>query len=81
MSHDELAFHDAVAENESAAELPGEDVLAQIAREPVAVMRRDNKTDWTSRDDVGARKCGRRSSDCQSGTGTCRTATGGDQTE
>ena len=38
---DELAFYDAVARNESAVEVQGEDVLAQIARELVAVMRRD----------------------------------------
>ncbi|MGX9672056.1 type I restriction endonuclease subunit R [Mycobacterium sp. HM-7] len=55
LSHDELAFYDAVAANESAVELQGEDVLAQIARELVAVMQRDTKTDWTVRDDVRAK--------------------------
>ena len=55
LSHDELAFYDAVAQNESAVELQGEDVLAQIARELVAVMQRDTKTDWTVRDDVRAK--------------------------
>lgn len=55
LSHDELAFYDAVAENESAVELQGEDVLAQIARELVVVMQRDTKTDWTVRDDVRAK--------------------------
>ena len=30
-------------------------MLAQIARELVAVMRRDVKTDWTVRDDVRAK--------------------------
>jgi len=33
----------------------GEDVLAKIARELVAVMRRDVRTDWTVRDDVRAK--------------------------
>lgn len=33
----------------------GGDVLAQIARELVAVMRRDVRTDWTVRDDVRAK--------------------------
>jgi type I restriction enzyme R subunit len=33
----------------------GGDVLAQIARELVAVMRRDVKTDWAVRDDVRAK--------------------------
>ncbi|OLO99862.1 DEAD/DEAH box helicase [Mycolicibacterium porcinum] len=55
LSHDELAFYDAVADNESAVEFQGEDVLAQIARELVAVMQRDTKTDWTVRDDVRAK--------------------------
>jgi type I restriction enzyme R subunit len=55
LSEDELAFYDAVSTNQSAVELQGEDVLAQIARELVAVMRRDGKTDWTVRDDVRAK--------------------------
>lgn len=50
----ELAFYDAVASNESAVEIQGDDVLAQIARELVGVMRRDIKLDWTVRDDVKA---------------------------
>lgn len=55
LSSDELAFYDAVATNESAIDVQGEDVLAQIARELVAVMRRDVRTDWTVRDDVRAK--------------------------
>jgi len=55
LDSDELAFYDAVASNESAIEVQGEDVLAQIARELVEVMRRDVKTDWTVRDDVRAK--------------------------
>ncbi|MGI8701056.1 MAG: type I restriction endonuclease subunit R [Nocardioidaceae bacterium] len=55
LSTDELAFYDAVADNESAVELQGEAVLAQIARELVEVMRRDVKSDWTVRDDVRAK--------------------------
>ena len=55
LSEDELAFYDAVSQNESAVELQGEDVLAKIARDLVAVMRRDIKTDWTVRDDVRAK--------------------------
>ncbi|OLT18610.1 hypothetical protein BJF78_00290 [Pseudonocardia sp. CNS-139] len=39
----------------SAVELQGEEVLAMIARELVAVMRRDVKTDWMVRDDVRAK--------------------------
>jgi len=55
LSSDELAFYDAVATNESAIAIQGEDVLAEIARELVAVMRRDVRTDWTVRDDVRAK--------------------------
>ncbi len=55
LDSDELAFYDAVAENESAVREQGQDVLAQIARELVAVMRRDVRTDWTVRDDVRAK--------------------------
>jgi len=52
---DELALYDAVSDNQSAAELMGDDVLAAIARELVAIMQRDVKTDWTVRDDVRAK--------------------------
>ena len=55
LSHNELAFYDVVYSNESAVEVQGKDVLAQIARELVEVMRRDVKTDWTVRDDVRAK--------------------------
>jgi type I restriction enzyme, R subunit len=55
LNTDELAFYDAVASNESAVDIQGEDILAQIARELVGVMRRDIKTDWTVRDDVRAK--------------------------
>ncbi len=55
LSEDELAFYDAVSQNESAVELQGEEVLATIARDLVDVMRRDIKTDWTVRDDVRAK--------------------------
>ncbi|MFI5429380.1 DUF3387 domain-containing protein [Aeromicrobium sp. UC242_57] len=55
LNSDELAFYDAVSSNESAVELQGEDILAEIARELVGVMRRDIKTDWTVRDDVRAK--------------------------
>ncbi|MFD4326087.1 type I restriction endonuclease subunit R [Nocardioides sp. NPDC058538] len=55
LDSDELAFYDAVSSNESAVEIQGEDVLAQIARELVAIMQRDVKTDWTVRDDVRAK--------------------------
>ena len=55
LSHDELAFYDAVSQNDSALLEQGTDVLAQIARELVAIMRRDTRTDWTRRSDVQAK--------------------------
>ncbi|HCX83565.1 MAG TPA: DEAD/DEAH box helicase, partial [Micrococcales bacterium] len=55
LDEDELAFYDAVATNESAVEVQGQGVLADIARELVTIMRRDVKTDWTVRDDVKAK--------------------------
>ncbi|MDI3195750.1 type I restriction endonuclease subunit R [Pseudarthrobacter sp. AL07] len=55
LNSDELAFYDAVASNESAVDVQGEGILADIARELVAVMRRDVRTDWTVRDDVRAK--------------------------
>jgi type I restriction enzyme R subunit len=55
LTSDELAFYDAVSENESAVEIQGHGVLAEIARELVGVMRRDVRTDWTVRDDVRAK--------------------------
>ena len=55
LGSDELALFDAVAANPSALELQREGKLAQIARDLVAVMRRDVKTDWTVRDDVRAK--------------------------
>jgi type I restriction enzyme R subunit len=55
LSSDELAFYDAVSQNESAVLEQGEGVLAQIARDLVGVMRRDIRTDWTVREDVKAK--------------------------
>ena len=52
---DELAFYDVVSQNPSAVDVMGDDTLAQIARELVATMRRDIRTDWTVRDDVKAK--------------------------
>lgn len=55
LNDDELAFYDAVSQNESAVLEQGDDVLARIARDLVEVMRRDVRTDWTVRDDVRAK--------------------------
>jgi type I restriction enzyme R subunit len=55
LNSDELAFYDAVAQNESAVTEMGDSVLADIARDLVRVLRRDVTTDWVSRDDVRAK--------------------------
>jgi type I restriction enzyme, R subunit len=55
LSNDELAFYDAVAQNESAVTEMGIGVLADIARDLVKSLRRDVTTDWVSRDDVRAK--------------------------
>jgi type I restriction enzyme, R subunit len=55
LTDDELAFYDAVAQNESAVTEMGTGVLADIARDLVRSLRRDVTTDWVSRDDVRAK--------------------------
>src|SRR6266851_832075 len=55
LNGDELAFYDAVAQNESAVAEMGTGVLANIARDLVRVLRQDVTTDWVSRDDVRAK--------------------------
>jgi len=55
LSDEEEAFYDALAKNESAHELMGEEVLVEMARE-VAKKLRDNLTvDWAVRDSVRAK--------------------------
>ena len=55
LNTDELAFYDAVAENESAVTEMGASILADIARDLVRTLRRDVTTDWVARDDVRAK--------------------------
>lgn len=55
LSQDELAFYDAVSQNDSAVLEQGADVLAQMARELVVIARRDTRTDWTRRPEVQAK--------------------------
>jgi type I restriction enzyme R subunit len=55
LNSDELAFYDAVAQNESAVNEMGDGVLADIARDLVKALQRDVTTDWVSRDDVRAK--------------------------
>ncbi|HEY7223719.1 MAG TPA: type I restriction endonuclease subunit R [Micromonosporaceae bacterium] len=55
LNDDELAFYDAVATNDSAVDVMGIGVLADIARDLVRTMRSNVTVDWVSRDDVRAR--------------------------
>lgn len=55
LGSDELAYYDAVSENESAVDVMGKGVLAEIARQLVQIMRRDVRTDWTVHEDVRAK--------------------------
>jgi type I restriction enzyme R subunit len=55
LSPDELAFYDAVAQNEAAVSEMGTGVLADIARDLVKALRREITIDWVSRDDVRAK--------------------------
>lgn len=55
LAEDELAFYDAIRANASAVdELPDES-LKSIARELVAIVRRDAKTDWNVKEQVRAK--------------------------
>ena len=55
LSEDELAFYDALAENESAVQVLGDETLRDIARELVDIVRRNVTIDWADRESVRAR--------------------------
>jgi Type I site-specific restriction-modification system, R (restriction) subunit and related helicases len=55
LNEDELAFYDAVAQNESAVTEMGEGKPADIARDLVKSVRSSITVDWSSRDDVRAK--------------------------
>jgi type I restriction enzyme R subunit len=54
LSDDELAFYDALETNDSAVKILGDDTLRTIARELVAMVRKNVTIDWTIRDNVRA---------------------------
>ena len=54
LSDDELAFYDALATNDSAVQVLGDEQLRVIARELVETVRRNISIDWTLREDVRA---------------------------
>ena len=55
LSPEEEAFYDALAQNESAQELMGEEVLVEMAREVAKKLRENLTVDWAVRDSVRAR--------------------------
>lgn len=54
LSDDELAFYDAISENESAREFYENDVLKQIAKELTISIKSNMKVDWDVRESVRA---------------------------
>ena len=55
LDHAEIAFYDALAQDPGALENMGDEVLAAMARDLLAILRRDTRTDWTKREDVQAK--------------------------
>lgn len=55
LSDEEIAFYDALAENESARQVMGEPALRVIAHELVASIRKNVTVDWMHRDAARAR--------------------------
>lgn len=55
LNESELAFYDALAENESAVRELGDDILKKIAHELTEKLRNSTTVDWQKRDSVRAR--------------------------
>ncbi|MDD2477186.1 MAG: DUF3387 domain-containing protein, partial [Dysgonamonadaceae bacterium] len=55
LSQDELAFYDALADNETAKEVLGDQILKQIARDLTVSIRKDMKVDFTVRESIQAK--------------------------
>ena len=55
LSEEEHAFYDALAQNESAQDLMGEEVLVEMSREIAAKLRDNLTVDWAVRESVRAR--------------------------
>ena len=55
LNEDELAFYDAVSDNESAVQLLGDEVLGRLARELTSTLRRSISVDWAEREPVRAK--------------------------
>jgi type I restriction enzyme R subunit len=55
LTPDELAFYDALSDNESAKEIMGDDILKQIARDLTVSIKNNISIDWAIRDSVQAK--------------------------
>ncbi len=55
LKEDEIAFYDALADNESAKQILGDDTLKTIARELLEMVKRNVTIDWTERESVQAK--------------------------
>jgi type I restriction enzyme R subunit len=55
LTEDEIAFYDALADNESARQVLGDETLKTMARELVNTIRKNVTIDWTLRDSVQAK--------------------------
>jgi len=55
LTEEEIAFYDALADNESAKQVLGDDTLQKMAKELVETVRKNVRIDWTIRESVQAR--------------------------
>lgn len=55
LTQDELAFYDALAENESAREVMGDEILKQIAKDLTISIKNNISVDWAIRESVQAK--------------------------
>ena len=55
LTDDELAFYDALADNESAREVLGDEKLGVIARELVETVKKNATIDWMLKESVRAK--------------------------
>lgn len=55
LTPDELAFYDAFAENKSARDVMGEEILMQIAQELTPAIKNSISVDWSIRESVQAK--------------------------
>jgi type I restriction enzyme R subunit len=55
LTSDELAFYDALADNDSAVDIMGDEILKQIARDLTVAIKNNISVDWNIRESVQAK--------------------------